>query len=152
MAESAAESVEKRSNVWGVIGAAIACYDEAREYVKDRTLFGRTLDHMQLTQARLSQMARGITSAQLLSWRLGQLKDQGKLHPTQVSLAKWNNTRMAIDVARDARDMLGGSGITVEYCPIRHALNLESVITYEGAESVHQLAVGREITGVSAFV
>ena len=136
---------------WGVIGAAVACYNEAREYVKDRTLFGRTLDHMQLTQARLAQMARGITGAQMLSWRLGQLKDQGKLHPTQVSLAKWNNTRMAIDVARDARDMLGGSGITVEYCPIRHALNLESVITYEGAEDVHKLAVGREITGISAF-
>ena len=136
---------------WGVIGAAIACFNEARTYAGERTLFGRTLDHMQLTQARLAEMARGITGAQLLASRLGQLKDQGKLHPTQVSLAKWNNVRMAIDVARDARDLLGGAGITVEYCPIRHALNLESVITYEGTESVHQLAVGREITGVSAF-
>ncbi len=136
---------------WGVIGAAIACFNEAREYARERTLFGRTLDHMQLTQARLAEMARGITGAQLLASRLGQLKDQGKLHPTQVSLAKWNNVRMAIDVARDARDLLGGAGITVEYCPIRHALNLESVITYEGTESVHQLAVGREVTGVSAF-
>jgi glutaryl-CoA dehydrogenase len=96
-------------------------------------------------------MARRITAAQLMSWRLGQLKDQGKLHPTQVSLAKWNNVRTALDTAREARDLLGGSGITVEYCPIRHALNLESVITYEGTESVHQLAVGREITGISAF-
>ncbi len=136
---------------WGVIGAAIACFNEAREYARERTLFGRTLDHMQLAQARLAEMARGITGAQLLASRLGQLKDQGKLHPTQVSLAKWNNVRMAIDVARDARDLLGGAGITVEYCPIRHALNLESVITYEGTESVHQLAVGREVTGVSAF-
>jgi len=136
---------------WGAIGAAIACFNDAREYVKDRELFGRTLDHTQLVQARLAEMGRRITAAQLMSWRLGQLKDQGKLHPTQVSLAKWNNVRMALDVARDARDILGGSGITVEYSPIRHALNLESVITYEGTESVHQLAVGREITGVSAF-
>ena len=136
---------------WGVIGAALACYNEARKYVKDRLLFGRTLDHTQLTQARLAEMTRRITSAQLLSWRLGQLKDQDKLHPGQVSLAKWNNVRMAIDIARDARDLLGGAGITVEHCPIRHLLNLESVITYEGTESVHQLAVGREITGVSAF-
>ncbi|MGH8162307.1 MAG: acyl-CoA dehydrogenase family protein [Gammaproteobacteria bacterium] len=136
---------------WGVIGAALACYNEAREYVKDRTLFGRTLDHNQLTQARLAEMARGITTAQTLAIRLGQLKDGGRLHPNQVSLAKWNNTRMAIGVARDARDLLGGAGITTEMCPIRHALNLESVITYEGTESVHQLAVGREITGISAF-
>ena len=136
---------------WGAIGAAIACYDEARGYVAERELFGRTLDHTQLAQVRLADMARRITAAQLLSWRLGRLKDGGGLHPTQVSLAKWNNVRMALDVAREARDLLGGSGITVEYCPIRHALNLESVITYEGTESVHQLAVGREITGVSAF-
>ncbi len=136
---------------WGVIGAALACYNEAREYAKDRLLFGRPLDHTQLTQVRLAEMARRITAAQLLSWRLGRLKDQGKLHPSQVSLAKWNNVRMAIDIARDARDLLGGAGITVEYCPIRHLLNLESVITYEGTESVHQLAVGREITGVNAF-
>ncbi|MDN5865350.1 MAG: acyl-CoA dehydrogenase family protein [Gammaproteobacteria bacterium] len=136
---------------WGVIGAALACYNEARAYASERTLFGRTLDHNQLIQARLAEMARGITGAQLLAWRLGQLKDQGHLHPNQVSLAKWNNTRMAIDTARDARDLLGGAGITTEMCPIRHALNLESVITYEGTESVHQLAVGREITGISAF-
>ncbi len=136
---------------WGAIGAAIACYQEARKYVKERELFGRTLDHSQLVQTRLADMSRRITSAQLLSWRLGQLKDQGKLHPTQVSLAKWNNVRMALDVAREARDMLGGSGITIEYCPIRHALNLESVVTYEGTESIHQLAIGREITGISAF-
>ncbi|MGH8427240.1 MAG: acyl-CoA dehydrogenase family protein [Gammaproteobacteria bacterium] len=136
---------------WGAIGAAIACYNEARKYVQSRELFGRTLDHMQLTQARLAEMARRITSAQLLSWRLGQLKDQGKLHPTQVSLAKWNNVRIALDIAREARDLLGGAGITTEFCPIRHALNLESVITYEGTETVHQLVVGKEITGVNAF-
>jgi glutaryl-CoA dehydrogenase len=136
---------------WGVIGAALACYNEAREYAADRELFARTLDHNQLVQARLAEMARGITAAQMLAWRLGQLKDHGGLHPNQVSLAKWNNARTAIDIARDARDLLGGSGITTEFCPIRHALNLESVITYEGTESVHQLAVGREITGISAF-
>ena len=136
---------------WGVIGAAIACYNEAREYVKDRTLFGRTLDHMQLTQARLAQMARGITNAQMLSWRLGQLKDQGKLHPTQVSLAKWNNTRMAIDVARDARDMLGGNGISDEFGVARHLVNLEVVNTYEGTNDIHALILGRAMTGIQAF-
>ncbi|HET6724550.1 MAG TPA: acyl-CoA dehydrogenase family protein [Gammaproteobacteria bacterium] len=136
---------------WGAIGAALACYNEVREYVKTRELFGKTLDHTQLVQLRLADMARRITAAQVLAIRLGQLKDQGQLHPTQVSMAKWNNVRMALDIAREARDMLGGSGITTEFCPIRHALNLESVITYEGTESVHQLVVGKEITGVSAF-
>jgi glutaryl-CoA dehydrogenase len=96
-------------------------------------------------------MARRITLAQLLSLQLGRLKDAGAMQPTQVSLAKWNNCRMALDVARDARDMLGGSGISAEYVPIRHMLNLESVITYEGTETIHQLSVGRELTGSSAF-
>lgn len=96
-------------------------------------------------------MARRITTAQLLSLQLGRLKDAGKLHPTQVSLAKWNNVRMAIDIARDARDLLGGAGITLEHCPIRHALNLESVITYEGTETVHELVVGKELTGTASF-
>jgi glutaryl-CoA dehydrogenase len=136
---------------WGAIGAAIACFNEVREYTSTRELFGKPVSHTQLVQVRLAEMARRITTAQLLAWRLGQLKDAGQLHPTQVSLAKWNNVRMALDVARDARDLLGGSGITTEFAPIRHALNLESVITYEGTESVHQLVVGKEIAGVSAF-
>jgi glutaryl-CoA dehydrogenase len=96
-------------------------------------------------------MARGITNAQMLVLQLARLKERGTLKPVQVSLAKWNNCRMAIDVARDCRDMLGGSGISAEYVPIRHMLNLESVITYEGTETIHQLAVGRELTGHSAF-
>ncbi len=136
---------------WGVIGAAQACLAQLLDYTKTRVLFGRPLAATQLIQARLAQMARGITTAQLLALQLGRLKDRGVLTPTQVSLAKWNNTRMALDVARDCRDMLGGAGISAEYAPIRHMLNLESVVTYEGTESIHQLAVGRELTGLSAF-
>ncbi|MDE2461694.1 MAG: acyl-CoA dehydrogenase, partial [Gammaproteobacteria bacterium] len=136
---------------WGAIGAAQACLKEVLEYTKTRELFGRPLNHNQLAQLRMAEMVRKITSAQLLSLQLGRLKDKGKLHPSQVSLAKWNNVRMALDIARDARDLLGGAGITTEFCPIRHALNLESVITYEGTESVHQLVIGKEITGVNAF-
>jgi glutaryl-CoA dehydrogenase len=136
---------------WGAIGAAQACLTEVLNYSKDRVLFGRPLSHNQLAQLRMAEMVRKITGAQLLSLQLGRLKDAGKLHPSQVSLAKWNNVRMAIDIARDARDLLGGAGITTEFCPIRHALNLESVITYEGTESVHQLVIGKEITGINAF-
>jgi glutaryl-CoA dehydrogenase len=136
---------------WGVTGAAIACLAQAIDYTKTRELFGKPLAATQAVQIRLADMARKITSAQLLSLQLGRLKDQGRLHPTQVSLAKWNNTRAAIEVARDARDLLGGAGISLEFAPIRHALNLESVITYEGTETVHQLTVGRALTGISAF-
>jgi len=136
---------------WGVIGAAQACLQEAIRYTADRVLFNRPLAANQLVQVRLAEMARKITTAQLLSLQLGRLKDAGDMNPTQVSLAKWNNVRMAIDIARDARDLLGGSGISAEYVPIRHALNLESVITYEGTESVHQLTVGRALTGINAF-
>jgi glutaryl-CoA dehydrogenase len=136
---------------WGAIGAAQACLTEVLNYSKDRVLFGRPLSHNQLAQLRMAEMVRKITGAQLLSLQLGRLKDAGKLHPSQVSLAKWNNVRIAIDIARDARDLLGGAGITTEFCPIRHALNLESVITYEGTESVHQLVIGKEITGINAF-
>jgi glutaryl-CoA dehydrogenase len=136
---------------WGPIGAAIACYREALEYTKNRIIFGKPIAGTQAVQLKLADMARRITMAQLLSLQLGRLKDAGKMQPTQVSLAKWNNCRMAIDIAREARDLLGGAGITVEHCPIRHALNLESVITYEGTETVHQLVVGREITGINAF-
>jgi glutaryl-CoA dehydrogenase len=136
---------------WGPIGSAQACLWQLMEYTQSRELFGRPLSHTQLIQARLADMARRITTAQLLALRLGRLKDAGKLHPTQISLAKWNNVRMALDIARDCRDMLGGAGISAEYVPVRHMMNLESVITYEGTESVHQLVVGKELTGVSAF-
>ncbi len=136
---------------WGVIGAAQACLDEALKYTADRMLFDKPLTHNQAIQLRLADMSRRITTAQLLSLRLGRLKDEGRMSPTHVSVAKWNNCRAALDIARDARDMLGGSGISAEYVPIRHMLNLESVITYEGTETVHQLVVGKELTGVSAF-
>ncbi len=136
---------------WGVIGAAQACLAEVLRYSEDRILFGRPLSHNQATQLKMADMARRITSAQLLSFRLGQLKDAGEMTPTQVSVAKWNNCRTAIDIAREARDLLGGAGISAEYVPIRHMLNLESVITYEGTETVHQLVVGKELTGKNAF-
>ncbi|MBA8886460.1 glutaryl-CoA dehydrogenase [Dokdonella fugitiva] len=136
---------------WGPIGAAIACFSETTEYAKNRTLFQRPIAATQAVQIKLAEMARRITLAQLLSLQLGRLKDKGVMQPTQVSLAKWNNCRMAIDIARECRDILGGAGITTEHCPIRHALNLESVITYEGTETVHQLVVGREVTGINAF-
>ena len=136
---------------WGPIGAAIACMREATEYAKTRVLFDRPIAATQSVQLKLAEMARRITQAQLLSLQLGRLKDAGNMQPTQVSLAKWNNVRIAIDIAREARDILGGAGITTEFCPIRHALNLESVITYEGTETVHQLVVGREVTGINAF-
>ncbi len=136
---------------WGVIGAAQACLQEVLNYTEDRVLFNRPISHTQTIQIRMADMARRITSGQLLSLRLGRIKDAGKLTPSQVSLAKWNNCRAAIDIARDARDILGGSGISAEYVPIRHMLNLESVITYEGTETVHQLVIGKELTGVNAF-
>jgi glutaryl-CoA dehydrogenase len=136
---------------WGVIGAAQACLAQVLDYSKTRTLFGKPLAGTQAVQIRLAEMARKITTSQLLSLQLGRLKDAGSMQPTQVSLAKWHNTRSAIEVARDARDLLGGAGISVEYVPIRHALNLESVITYEGTETVHQLTVGRSLTGINAF-
>ncbi len=136
---------------WGVIGAAQACLAQVLDYTQSRILFGRPLAATQTVQIRMADMARGITTAQLLSLQLGRLKDRGDMTPSQVSLAKWNNCRMALDVARDARDILGGAGISAEYVPIRHALNLESVITYEGTETIHQLTVGRELTGINAF-
>lgn len=136
---------------WGVIGAAQACLAQLIDYTKTRVLFGRPLAQNQSIQIRLADMARRITTAQLLSLQLGRMKDEGAMAPAHVSLAKWNNCRMALDIARDCRDMLGGSGISAEYAPIRHMLNLESVITYEGTETVHQLTIGRELTGFNAF-
>jgi glutaryl-CoA dehydrogenase len=136
---------------WGVIGAAQACLNEALTFSHDRVLFGQPLVNTQSIQMRLADMSRRITTSQLLALRLGRIKDKGELSPTQVSLAKWNNCRAALDIARDARDILGGAGISAEYAPIRHMLNLESVITYEGTETVHQLVIGMELTGVNAF-
>ena len=136
---------------WGPIGAAQACLKEVLDYTQERVLFNRPLAANQAIQLRLADIARRITTAQLLALRLGRLKDAGQLHPTQVSLAKWNNVRMALDIARECRDILGGAGITTEHVAIRHALNLESVVTYEGTQTVHQLVVGRELTGINAF-
>jgi glutaryl-CoA dehydrogenase len=136
---------------WGVLGAARACLDEALAYTKDRVLFGRPLAATQAVQIRLAEMSRRISMGQVLALHLGRRKDRGILSPVQVSLAKWNNCRAAIEVAREARDLLGGAGITAEHVPIRHALNLESVITYEGTETIHQLSLGRELTGLNAF-
>jgi len=129
---------------WGVIGAAQACLSEVLNYTQDRILFHKPLANNQAIQLRLADM----TTAQLLALQLGRMKDQGRMTPTQVSIAKWNNCRAALDIARDARDILGGAGISAEYTPIRHMLNLESVITYEGTETIHQLVVGKELTGV----
>ena len=136
---------------WGVIGAAQACLAQLLDYTGERELFGRPLAQNQAVQIRLAEMARKITGAQLIALQLGRLKDSGALDPIQVSLAKWNNCRTAIEVARECRDLLGGAGISAEYAPIRHMLNLESVITYEGTETIHQLSVGRALTGRNAF-
>ncbi len=136
---------------WGPIGSALACLEEVLQYTQDRVLFGQPVNTKQHMQVRLAEMSRQITLAQVLAVRLGRLKDSDRLHPGQISLAKWNNVRMALDVARECRDILGGAGITLEHQAIRHALNLESVITYEGTETVHQLVIGKILTGTSAF-
>ncbi len=140
-------------NNGGVIGAAQACLAQVLDYSKSRVLFGRPLAETQSIQIRLADMARRITTAQLLSLQLGRMKDQGRMTLRQCLLAKWNNCRMALDIARDARDVLGGAGISAEYVPIRHACwNLESVITYEGTEMIHQLTVGQEFTGAECVL
>jgi len=136
---------------WGALGAAQACLAAALEYTQSRELFGRPLARTQLIQMRLAEAARRLTTGQLLAWRLAMLKNEGSATSAQISLAKWNNVRMALDVARDCRDMLGAAGITLEHCPMRHMLNLETVNTYEGTESIHELIVGRELTGENAF-
>lgn len=136
---------------WGVIGAANACYHEALNYVQNRIMFDKPLAAYQLIQAKLAKMVQEISKAQLLSWHLSNLKEQKKLTPPMISLVKMNNVRMALDIARDARDMLGANGIIDEYPVIRHMLNLETVNTYEGTEDVHRLIIGREVTGLAAF-
>ena len=136
---------------WGAVGSAIACFEEVLAYTKTRMLFGKPLAATQAIQMRLAEMSRKISTAQLLALHLGRMKDAGTLHHSQISMAKWNNVRAAIDVARDARDMLGANGVSSDYCTIRHMLNLETVITYEGTETVHELVIGRELTGINAF-
>jgi glutaryl-CoA dehydrogenase len=139
------------SILWGVVGAAEACYSEALHFAKNRILFGKSLSGFQLAQRKLAIMASKITHGQWLALRLGQLKDQGKLKPYQVSLGKQSNVQMALEVARDARDILGAHGIMDEFCTMRHLCNLETVSTYEGTNDVHLLVLGQHLTGLSAF-
>ncbi len=136
---------------WGALGAAMACYDEARRYALQRQQFGRALASFQLVQAKLARMLTGITKGQLLAYRLAQLKDAGLVQPAQISMAKMNNVEIAIEVARTARDILGGVGILDENQCFRHMCNLESVKTYEGTQDIHLLILGQHITGIAAF-
>jgi len=136
---------------WGAVGAAMACYDEAVSYSKNRVMFGKPIGGFQLQQARLAEMLTEITKAQLLCLQLGRLKDAGTMTPQQVSLAKRNNVSIATDVARETRRLLGANGILAEYQAMRHLANLESVYTYEGTHDIHTLVLGQEITGINAF-
>jgi glutaryl-CoA dehydrogenase len=136
---------------WGVLGAANACYHTALNYAKERTIFDKPLSHYQLAQAKLVKMVQEITKGKLLATQMGRLKEAGKIEPHHISLAKMNNCKAALEVAREARDMLGGNGIIDEYPVIRHMLNLETVNTYEGTEDIHRLVVGQAITGTPAF-
>ena len=136
---------------WGAIGAAMDCYDTALKYSKERSQFGKPIGGFQLQQKKLSEMVTEITKAQLLAWRLGSLKNEGKATTAQISMAKRNNVEMAIKVAREARQVLGGMGITGDYPIMRHMMNLESVITYEGTHDIHLLITGLDITGINAF-
>ena len=136
---------------WGVVGAANTCYHTALHYAKDRVIFDKPLAGYQLAQAKLVKMVQEITKGQLLAIQMGRIKERGELKPHQISLAKMNNCKMALEVAREARDMLGGNGIIDEYPIIRHMINLETVNTYEGTEDVHRLVVGQEVTGLSAI-
>jgi glutaryl-CoA dehydrogenase len=136
---------------WGTIGAAMDCYDTALRYSKERIQFGRPIGGFQLQQKKLAEMVTEITKAQLLAWRLGVLMNEGRATAAQISMAKRNNCEMATNIARDARQMLGGMGITGEYSVMRHIMNLESVITYEGTHDIHLLITGMDITGFNAF-
>jgi glutaryl-CoA dehydrogenase len=136
---------------WGALGAARACLAEALAFTANRTLFGRKLAETQSIQMRLANCARKLTVAQLLAIRLGELKEQDDASPAQISLAKWNNVDTALEIARECRDMLGAAGITTEHCSMRHMLNLETVATYEGTRTIHELVVGRLLTGHAAF-
>jgi glutaryl-CoA dehydrogenase len=136
---------------WGAIGAAMDCYDTALRYSKERKQFGKPIAAFQLQQKKLAEMITEITKAQLMVWRLGTLMDEGKATPQQVSMAKRNSCEIATNIARDARQMLGGMGITGEYSIMRHMMNLESVITYEGTHDIHLLITGMDVTGLNAF-
>jgi glutaryl-CoA dehydrogenase len=136
---------------WGAIGAAMDCYDTALRYSKERVQFGKPIGQFQLQQKKLAEMITEITKAQLLTWRLGVLRNEDKATSAQISMAKRNNVDMAINIAREARQMLGGMGITGEYSIMRHSMNLESVITYEGTHDIHLLITGLDITGLNAF-
>jgi len=137
---------------WGALGAAMDCYDTAVRYSKQRIQFGKPIGGFQLQQKKLAEMLTEITKAQLLVWRLGQLMDRGLATPAQISMAKRNNVEIAMNVAKEARQMLGGMGITGEYPIMRHMMNLESVVTYEGTHDIHLLILGMEITGENAFL
>ncbi|GAA3596184.1 acyl-CoA dehydrogenase family protein [Flavivirga amylovorans] len=136
---------------WGAIGAAMDCYDTALRYSKERMQFGKPIGQFQLQQKKLAEMITEITKAQLLTWRLGVLRNDNKATSAQISMAKRNNVDMAINIAREARQILGGMGITGEYSIMRHSMNLESVITYEGTHDIHLLITGLDITGLNAF-
>lgn len=136
---------------WGAIGAALDCYDTALRYSKERTQFNKPIAAFQLTQKKLAEMITEITKAQLLSWRLGVLANAGRATPAQISMAKRNNVHMALVIAREARQILGGMGITNEYPIMRHMMNLETVLTYEGTHDIHLLITGMDITGINAF-
>jgi glutaryl-CoA dehydrogenase len=136
---------------WGAIGAALDCYDTALRYTKEREQFGKPIAGFQLTQKKLAEMITEITKAQLLVWRLGVLKNEGRATPAQISMAKRNSCDMALFVARTARQMLGGMGITGEYPIMRHMMNLETVLTYEGTHDIHLLITGMDVTGMDAF-
>jgi glutaryl-CoA dehydrogenase len=136
---------------WGAVGAAQACFDEARRYCLERQIFDKPLAAYQLTQKKLAEMATEITKAQLLVWRLGRMKDAGTMKPEHVSMAKRNNVAMALDIARECRSLLGANGITLEFQSGRHACNLETVITYEGTHEIHTLVLGHAITGLPAY-
>ena len=136
---------------WGVIGAAMDCYDSALRYSKERIQFGKPIGAFQLTQKKLAEMITEITKAQLLTWRLGVLKNENRANPSQISMAKRNNVNMALQIAREARQIHGGMGITGEYPIMRHMMNLESVITYEGTHDIHLLITGMDVTGFNAF-
>ena len=136
---------------WGGLGAAMACFDEALQYSKERIVFDKPLAGFQLPQKKLADMATDITLGQLMALRVGRLKDEGRVTPTQISMAKRNNVQLGLDVARVVRDMLGANGISLEYQVGRHLCNLESVYTYEGTHDIHTLAIGQELTGIAAF-
>lgn len=136
---------------WGAIGAAMDCYDTALRYSLERNQFGRPIASFQLQQKKLAEMLTEITKAQFLTWRLGALKDQGKATSAHISMAKRNNVNMALEIARNARQMLGAMGITGDYPIMRHMMNLESVVTYEGTHDIHLLITGMDITGIQAF-